>query len=370
MNVTKYIVRAGVVSALYASLTIAFAFSSFSTATIQIRVSEVLTVLPLFFPETTIALWIGCILGNIIGGNVLDIFIGSSATLIASLLTLLIGRLFRRPVLRIIFGIIPPILVNAFIVPISFTLLIGAGVEVYLLQVLWVFIGQAITLTAGGVPFALAISTRFYRAGGEVMKEKRNDKGQTLAEFLAEYDPSNWRHPSVTADCVVFSGDKVLLVRRGNHPDIGALAFPGGFCEEGESTEQTATRELFEETGAKNVPCRQFYTASAPGRDPRDWTITVCYIAELSSEIAVKGNDDASSAEFYAYSITQVGELTKLTLVGSDGKEECTLRVKRDSFGKVDVNATEIVKNGMAFDHAKILLRAIEERSSINVLSL
>ena len=111
--------------------------------------------------------------------------------------------------------------------------------------------------------------------------EKRNSKGQTLAEFLAAYNPDKYRKPGVTADCVIFCEDKVLMVRRGNHPFIGELAFPGGFAEAGESTERTAERELEEETGAKNVPMRQFYTASEPGRDPRDWTVSVCYTATL-----------------------------------------------------------------------------------------
>ncbi len=190
-------------------------------------------------------------------------------------------------------------------------------------------------------------------------KEKVNAAGQSLEEFLAAYDPSVYRHPSVTADCVLFRGDKVLLVRRGNHPCIGELAFPGGFTEEGESTEECASRELMEETGAGGVPMRQFYTASTPDRDPRDWTVSVCYIAELPDLLDVKGGDDAASAAWYDFGVAQEGELTVLTVGGA----RTTMRVVRDGFGKVDVNRTEIVANGMAFDHAKILLRAIEERT-------
>ena len=191
---------------------------------------------------------------------------------------------------------------------------------------------------------------------------KLDKNGRTLEEFLAGYDPGKYRHPSVTADCVIFAADSVLLVRRGNHPSIGMLAFPGGFSEPGESTEQTANRELLEETGAKGVPCRQFYTASTPGRDPRDWTVTVCYIAELDERTAVSGADDAASAEFCKYSVHKDGELTVLELTSEGGTERTVMRVARDPFGDVDVNNTEILENGMAFDHAKILLRAIEER--------
>jgi ADP-ribose pyrophosphatase YjhB (NUDIX family) len=44
-------------------------------------------------------------------------------------------------------------------------------------------------------------------------------------------------------------GDRVLLVRRGRAPSLGLYAFPGGRIEPGETAEQAARRELFEETG-------------------------------------------------------------------------------------------------------------------------
>ena len=363
MKVTKFIVRAGVISALYACLCILFAFSSFSTSLIQIRISEILTVLPLFMGESIIGLWIGCMVGNILSGSLLDVFVGSTATLIAGLMTYAVGRLVRHRALKVVLGVIPPVIVNAFIVPLSYTVFIGAGAEVYILQTLWVFIGQAITLSAGGVPFALTLQAKFFnkRTPMKEIKEKTNAKGQTLEEFLSEYNPSDWKHPSVTADCIILSQGKVLLVRRGNHPCIGELAFPGGFCEEGESAESTAIRELEEETGVKGVPCRQLYTVSTPNRDPRDWTITVCYYAVIDEPCVAKGGDDASSADFYEYLIGGDDDLTTLELSGKDGKTTTTLRVKRDVFGRIDVNATQILQNGMAFDHAKLLLLAVEE---------
>ena len=194
--------------------------------------------------------------------------------------------------------------------------------------------------------------------------DKKNAKGQTLEEFLAAYDPGKYRKPGVTADCVIFCKGCVLMVRRGNHPFIGELAFPGGFAEPGESTERTATRELEEETGAFGIPMRQFYTASTPGRDPRDWTVSVCYTATLPEFPAVTGGDDAASADWYAVSVATDGNLTTLTLSGTDGAAvTVTLDVRRDAFGKVDVNGTKVTGEGIAFDHAKILLRALEEFS-------
>lgn len=192
---------------------------------------------------------------------------------------------------------------------------------------------------------------------------KVNAKNQTLEQFLAAYDPNKYRKPGVTADCVVFCRDSVLMVRRGNHPFIGELAFPGGFAEAGEATERTAERELEEETGAKGVPLRQFYTASSPGRDPRDWTVSVCYIAELEEFPAVAGADDAASAGWYACSAREENGVAILTLAGVDGTTVVRVRVVRDAFGEIDVNASAVLDEGIAFDHAKILLRALEERT-------
>lgn len=43
----------------------------------------------------------------------------------------------------------------------------------------------------------------------------------------------------------------LLTVRRGIEPQTGLLGLPGGFIEEGESWQQAAVRELWEETGLR-----------------------------------------------------------------------------------------------------------------------
>lgn len=110
-------------------------------------------------------------------------------------------------------------------------------------------------------------------------------------------------HPSVTTDCVIFGFDgvklKVLLVERGMAPYKGRWAFPGGFLNMDESAEEGALRELKEETGLEGAYIRQFYTFSAPQRDPRERVITIAYYALVRMQ-EVNGGDDASDARWFA----------------------------------------------------------------------
>jgi 8-oxo-dGTP diphosphatase len=56
-------------------------------------------------------------------------------------------------------------------------------------------------------------------------------------------------HPRVAVGAVVFKAGRVLLVRRGQAPAQGQWAIPGGSVRLGETLQQTAEREILEETG-------------------------------------------------------------------------------------------------------------------------
>lgn len=108
MNKTKSIVYGAVVAAIYAALTLLFAWISYGP--VQFRISEVLTVLPIFMPSSIPGLTVGCILANLIGGyGIYDIVFGSLATLIGA-----VGTRFlrKKPVL----AALSPVLANSLIV--------------------------------------------------------------------------------------------------------------------------------------------------------------------------------------------------------------------------------------------------------------
>ena len=111
--------------------------------------------------------------------------------------------------------------------------------------------------------------------------------------------------PAVTADCIVITREaepKVLLIQRGNPPFKGAWAFPGGFMDMDETTEQCAIRELEEETGLRLSDVHQIGAYSKVDRDPRGRTITVAYLAIVDEPVAVTGQDDAAKAEWWPLS--------------------------------------------------------------------
>ena len=111
--------------------------------------------------------------------------------------------------------------------------------------------------------------------------------------------------PAVTADCVVITKEeqpKVLLIQRGADPYKGCWAFPGGFMNMDETTEECAIRELEEETGLRVSDVHQIGAYSKVDRDPRGRTITVAYLAIIGKPVQVTGQDDAANAEWFPLS--------------------------------------------------------------------
>lgn len=112
-----------------------------------------------------------------------------------------------------------------------------------------------------------------------------------------------WPRPALTVDAVVLARTtplRLLLIQRGEPPFAGAWALPGGFVEEGELVASAAARELAEETGIEARDLTLLGVYSAPGRDPRGWTVSLAYVLELERELAAAGGDDAAAARWFA----------------------------------------------------------------------
>lgn len=104
---TRIITKVGLIAAVYAALTIGLMPLSYNF--VQFRVSEVLTILPYFMPESILGLFIGCAVANIFSGlGIYDIIFGSLASLIAAYLTHKMPSKWLAP--------LPPVIVNALII--------------------------------------------------------------------------------------------------------------------------------------------------------------------------------------------------------------------------------------------------------------
>ncbi len=136
----KFIVKTALISALYIALTIIFAPISYGP--IQVRISEMLTILPVFDPAAIPGLFIGCMIANIAGGfGPWDIFLGSFITLIAAILSYYIGKKIS-PYL----APLSPIILNSLGVSAYLAFLTNTP---YLFLVFTIFIGELIS--AGGL---------------------------------------------------------------------------------------------------------------------------------------------------------------------------------------------------------------------------
>ena len=92
---TRSLTRAAIIAALYLLLT--FALQAISFGAVQFRIAEALMLLPVLTVDAVPGLFIGCLLGNLLGGGVwYEVLLGSLATLLAAMA---VRRLRNRPLL-------------------------------------------------------------------------------------------------------------------------------------------------------------------------------------------------------------------------------------------------------------------------------
>lgn len=128
--------RAALIAALYIALTVVLGYYSYGP--IQVRISEALTILPIFFPEAIAGLFLGCLIANIFGGfGIYDIVFGSLLTLLAAFLT----YLFRR---KVPLAFLSPVLINGLGVPLYLQFLVK-NVPYWLLA-LQITAGEAVSI--------------------------------------------------------------------------------------------------------------------------------------------------------------------------------------------------------------------------------
>ena len=198
----------------------------------------------------------------------------------------------------------------------------------------------------------------------ENKNEPRDRNGLTEKEFLAAYRPGNWPRPSCTADLAIIHeaedrAREILLIKRGGHPSIGKWALPGGFVNPDETVEHAAERELCEETGVSGLRPTLICESSAPGRDPRGWTITSLFGAVVRTRPVTRAGDDARDARWFGIEYETGDTSVRFTLTNGDIRMSFTAsyEIVDSGFG-VSYVITGVDGDGLAFDHAKLIAEA------------
>lgn len=205
--------------------------------------------------------------------------------------------------------------------------------------------------------------------------EERNERGETLKEFLARYDETKYRRPSNTVDMIlltVFKGKlKVLLVKRKDHPFIHDWAMPGGFVNFDEDLDTAMKRELEEETNLfDSTYFRQLYTFGNADRDPRTRVITTVYLSMTPAEnikMTSAGDDAMDTGWFTIQKITTTsdGYERKSVLMLDEEEKGIHLRYEIydtacDNYVQTRSKLLESSNAKLAADHIKAINMAID----------
>lgn len=222
-------------------------------------------------------------------------------------------------------------------------------------------------------------------------------------EYLENYNIEQFERPSVATDIVAFAvmqdGEqsnirklanrelKLLLIKRSQFPYKGAWALPGGFLRPGETIEETAKRELLEETGVENPFLHLAGVYSEAGRDPRGWIISNSFISLINAEnCSLRADTDAWDAAWFCVKLqsdntssddsTSTTKMIKHTLTLSFDSASSDSNIKGDENieikaivsekstrkGHNHVSSYQIVDSGeLGFDHAKIIVQSLLE---------
>lgn len=155
----NYLVMSALIAAFYAGLTYLMGIFGLAYGPIQFRVSEILTILPIFTSAAIPGLTVGCFIANIMSFNLIDMIFGTLATLLAAIATYYLRKITFKGIPYL--AILPPVLFNAVIVGLEISVFYtegGASLLGFVFSALTVGIGQLIICYGLGIPFYLLLN--------------------------------------------------------------------------------------------------------------------------------------------------------------------------------------------------------------------
>lgn len=138
---------------------------------------------------------------------------------------------------------------------------------------------------------------------------------QFIKKYKQIWEQAPFPPTFVTSDAVVIKSGHILVIKRKFEPGKGLYALPGGFIKQNETIEQSAIRELKEETKIdvnKNIlysSIKDKKVFDHPERSLRGRTLTHAFCINLGQgELPeIKASDDAFGAQWL--SILDIGKL-------------------------------------------------------------
>lgn len=107
-----------------------------------------------------------------------------------------------------------------------------------------------------------------------------------------------YQNPTPAVAVILFDSEKVLLVKRKFPPRKGFWSLPAGFIEYHEKVEETALREIKEETNL-DIRLKDIYGIFSAYDDPNHHVLLVVYWGEILKGKLFPG-DDALDAQFFS----------------------------------------------------------------------
>ncbi|HBF30599.1 NUDIX domain-containing protein [Rhizobium sp.] len=109
--------------------------------------------------------------------------------------------------------------------------------------------------------------------------------------------------PHPASSVIVRHEGRLLLIKRSNPPSQDLFAFPGGRGEDGEAPDETALRELLEETGLTGKNPRLFATYDLypdnDGPDEHHFSLSV-FLVDIEGDVTVAvASSDAKELGWY-----------------------------------------------------------------------
>ena len=194
----------------------------------------------------------------------------------------------------------------------------------------------------------------------ELVDEQKQKTGILHERRYSEQIPRGLFHIVVEIWTKTADG-KILLTRRSPEKPMPLLwECTMGSVLAGEESREGAVRELAEETGVRVEKFSLLGVFGGKDRDPRGWTVTCAFLALTEDEPDVCASDDAADAAWFSVSAAKTEDgLWDIRLV-SEKAEISALVSENEKFPALAETGLEIVKrNGIAFDHAKIIAAAI-----------